>query len=134
MVVEPDGVLKVMDFGIARLAKRQSGMTEQGMVVGTPEYMAPEQLMGQDIDARADIYATPGCALIYECLTGTPPLTAENQFSLVAKLLEETPAEPILINSEVPQALVRPRHANPLQETRRPAPDSARTPRFAGLA
>ncbi len=103
MVVEPDGVLKVMDFGIARLAKRQSGMTEQGMVVGTPEYMAPEQLMGQDIDARADIYAA-GC-VIYECLTGTPPLTAENQFTLVAKLLEETPAEPILVNSEVPQAL-----------------------------
>ena len=83
MVVEPDGVLKVMDFGIARLAKRQSGMTEQGMVVGTPEYMAPEQLMGQDIDARADIYAA-GC-VIYECLTGTPPLTAENQFTLVAE-------------------------------------------------
>ncbi len=103
MVVEPDGVLKVMDFGIARLAKRQSGMTEQGMVVGTPEYMAPEQLMGQDIDARADIYAA-GC-VIYECLTGAPPITAENQFTLVAKLLEETPAEPVLVNAEVPQAL-----------------------------
>jgi serine/threonine-protein kinase len=103
MVVEPSGVLKVMDFGIARLAKRQSGMTEQGMVVGTPEYMAPEQLMGQDIDARADIYAA-GC-VIYECLAGTPPITAENQYTLVAKLLEETPAEPILINADVPQAL-----------------------------
>jgi serine/threonine protein kinase len=103
MVVEPNGVLKVMDFGIARLAKRQSGMTEQGMVVGTPEYMAPEQLMGEEIDARADIYAAG--AVIYECLTGTPPLTAENQYSLVAKLLEETPEAPILVNSDVPQAL-----------------------------
>jgi serine/threonine protein kinase len=103
MVVEPDGVLKVMDFGIARLAKRQSGMTEQGMVVGTPEYMAPEQLMGQEIDARADLYAA-GC-VIYECLTGAPPLTAENQFTLVAKLLEETPATPISLNADVPQAL-----------------------------
>jgi serine/threonine-protein kinase len=103
MVVEPSGVLKVMDFGIARLAKRQSGMTQQGMVVGTPEYMAPEQLMGQDIDARADIYSA-GC-VIYECLTGTPPITAENQFSLVAKLIEDTPQEPIAVNREVPQAL-----------------------------
>jgi serine/threonine-protein kinase len=103
MVVEPDGVLKVMDFGIARLAKRQSGMTEQGMVVGTPEYMAPEQLMGEEIDARADIYAA-GC-VIYECLTGHPPLSAENQFTLVAKLLEETPETPISQNSEVPQVL-----------------------------
>ena len=103
MVVEPNGVLKVMDFGIARLAKRQSGMTEQGMVVGTPEYMAPEQLMGQDIDARADIYAA-GC-VIYECLTGSPPITAESQYTLVAKLLEETPDAPASRNPEVPQAL-----------------------------
>jgi serine/threonine protein kinase len=99
MVVEPSGVLKVMDFGIARLAKRQSGMTEQGMVVGTPEYMAPEQLMGAEIDARADIYAA-GC-VIYECLAGAPPITAENQFSLVAKLLEQTPVAPNQVNSEV---------------------------------
>jgi HAMP domain-containing protein/predicted Ser/Thr protein kinase len=103
MVVEPDGILKVMDFGIARLAKRQSGVTQQGMVVGTPEYMAPEQLMGQDIDARADIYSA-GC-VIYECLTGTPPITAENQFALVAKLLEDMPEAPIAVNSDVPQAL-----------------------------
>ena len=103
MVVEPDGVLKVMDFGIARLAKRQSGMTQQGMVVGTPEYMAPEQLMGNDIDARADIYSA-GC-VIYECLTGSTPLTAENQFTLIAKLLEEMPIPPRVVNSEVPQAL-----------------------------
>jgi HAMP domain-containing protein/predicted Ser/Thr protein kinase/type II secretory pathway pseudopilin PulG len=103
MVVEPSGVLKVMDFGIARLAKRQAGVTQQGMVVGTPEYMAPEQLMGQDIDVRADIYAA-GC-VIYECLTGTPPLTADNQFALIAKLLEDVPVAPISVNREVPQAL-----------------------------
>jgi serine/threonine-protein kinase len=103
MVVEPDGVLKVMDFGIARLATRQSGLTQQGMVVGTPEYMAPEQLMGQDIDARADLYAA-GC-VIYECLTGSPPLTADNQITLVAKLLEETPVAPASVNADVPPAL-----------------------------
>ena len=103
MVVEPDGVLKVMDFGIARLAKRQSGMTQQGMVVGTPEYMAPEQLMGNNIDARADIYSA-GC-VIYECLTGSTPLTAENQITLIAKLLEEMPIPPRVVNSEVPQVL-----------------------------
>ncbi|HVZ47627.1 MAG TPA: protein kinase, partial [Gemmatimonadaceae bacterium] len=57
MVVQGDGILKVMDFGIARLAKRKEGVTQHGMVVGTPEYMAPEQLMGDEIDARADLYA-----------------------------------------------------------------------------
>jgi len=103
MVVEPDGVLKVMDFGIARLATRNEGMTQQGMVVGTPEYMAPEQLMGSDIDARADIYSA-GC-VVYECLVGQPPLTAENQYTLVAKLLEETPVAPAVVNPDIPKAL-----------------------------
>ncbi|MBI3569451.1 MAG: protein kinase [Gemmatimonadetes bacterium] len=103
MVVEPDGVLKVMDFGIARLATRTEGMTQAGMVVGTPEYMAPEQLMGGEIDARADIYSA-GC-VIYECLTGATPLSAENQYALIAKLLEETPVPPSTVNPEVPQAL-----------------------------
>ena len=103
MVVEPDGTLKVMDFGIARLAKRQTGVTQQGMVVGTPEYMAPEQLMGEEIDARADIYAAG--SVIYECLTGSTPFTAENQITLIAKLLEETPIPPRVVNGDVPQAL-----------------------------
>ncbi len=103
MVVEPDGVLKVMDFGIARLASRTDGMTQAGMVVGTPEYMAPEQLMGGEIDARADIYSA-GC-VIYECLTGQTPHSAENQYTLVAKLLEETPEAPGVLNPEVPSAL-----------------------------
>jgi serine/threonine-protein kinase len=103
MVVEPDGVLKVMDFGIARLAKQTSGVTQAGMVVGTPEYMSPEQLMGDNIDARADIYAA-GC-VIYECLTGRTPLTADNTAVLITKLLEETPIPPRVVNPEVPQAL-----------------------------
>ena len=73
------------------------------MVVGTPEYMAPEQLMGDEIDARADIYAA-GC-VIYECLTGATPITAENQITLIAKLLEDTPIAPRVVNAEVPEAL-----------------------------
>src|SRR5437762_6827244 len=70
MVVQADGVLKVMDFGIARLASRpkEAGHTQAGMVVGTPEYMAPEQLLGDELDARADLYATG--AVLYECLVG----------------------------------------------------------------
>ena len=103
MVVQPDGILKVMDFGIARLAKRKSGVTQAGMVVGTPDYMAPEQLMGDDIDARADIYAV-GCVL-YECLTGKPPITADSPMTLIAKVLEEVPIAPRVINGEVPDAL-----------------------------
>jgi HAMP domain-containing protein len=105
MVVEPDGVLKVMDFGIARLASRKpdSGMTQAGTVIGTPEYMAPEQLAGDNVDQRADIYAA-GCVL-YECLTGRPPFQADTPYQLVAKLLEETAPNPRSMNAEVPAAL-----------------------------
>ena len=105
MVVEPNGVLKVMDFGIARLASRkpESGVTQAGMIIGTPEYMAPEQLGGSDVDQRVDIYAA-GCVL-FECLTGTPPFTADTPYQIVAKLLEDLPAHPRSINSEVPAAL-----------------------------
>ncbi len=105
MVVESNGVLKVMDFGIARLATRkpESGVTQQGMIIGTPEYMAPEQLSGDDVDQRVDIYAA-GCVL-YECLTGTPPFTADTPYQLVAKMLEETAPSPRTMNAEVPPAL-----------------------------
>ena len=103
IVVEADGVLKVMDFGIARLAETQSGMTQAGMLVGTPSYMAPEQLMGQDIDGRADLYAT-GCVL-YECLTGHPPHEADQAITLIAKVFEEVPRPPSAWNADVPVAL-----------------------------
>lgn len=105
MVVEPDGVLKVMDFGIARMASRkpESGVTQQGMIVGTPEYMAPEQVSGGEMDHRVDIYAA-GCVL-YECLTGRPPFQAETPYQLIAKLLEEVPEHPAKLNPDVPGSL-----------------------------
>jgi serine/threonine-protein kinase len=105
MVVEGDGVLKVMDFGIARLASRpaDSGHTRAGMVVGTPEYMSPEQLLGDELDPRADLYATG--VVLYECLTGRVPLTADTPIVLISKVLEEKPTEPRVAQPDVPQAL-----------------------------
>jgi serine/threonine-protein kinase len=102
MVVEPNGVLKVMDFGIARLATRpqESGMTQAGAIVGTPEYMAPEQVMGEAVDHRVDLYAMG--AVLYECVTGRTPLTADTPYQLIARLLEETPESPRSINLDVP--------------------------------
>jgi serine/threonine-protein kinase len=103
LIVDPSGTLKVMDFGIARLAARTDGVTQKGMAIGTPEYMAPEQLLGDNVDFRADLYAT-GCVL-FECLTGRPPFVADSPVTLVAKQLEETPPSPSSLNSEVPEAL-----------------------------
>ena len=121
MVVEGDGTLKVMDFGIARLASRTpaQGLTEVGTVIGTPEYMAPEQLLGDEIDARADIYSAG--VVMYECLTGRPPFEAPSPMVLIAKVLEETATAPHALHSEIPgplsaivmKAMSREREARP---------------------
>jgi serine/threonine-protein kinase len=103
LIMEPSGTLKVMDFGIARLASRTDGMTQAGTAIGTPEYMAPEQLLGDKVDFRADLYAA-GCVL-FECLTGRTPFVAESAITLVAKQLEELPPSPATLNGEVPESL-----------------------------
>ena len=105
MVVERDGTLKVMDFGIARLASRtpQQGLTEAGMVIGTPDYMAPEQLLGDELDVRADIYSAG--VVMYECLTGKLPFEAPSPMVLIAKVLEETPPTPHALHEDIPMAI-----------------------------
>jgi serine/threonine-protein kinase len=105
MVVERDGTLKVMDFGIARLASRtpQQGLTEAGMVIGTPDYMAPEQLLGDELDVRADIYSAG--VVMYECLTGKLPFEAPSPMVLIAKVLEETPPAPHTLHADIPAAI-----------------------------
>lgn len=103
IVLTPDGVLKVMDFGIARLANRTQGVTQAGMVVGTPDYMAPEQLLGDDVDARADLYAAG--VVLYECLTGNVPFVADSPITLITKVLEEVPPSPRTVNADIPAPL-----------------------------
>ena len=105
IMIARTGGVKVMDFGIARLATRSEGVTQAGMAIGTPEYMAPEQLLGDNVDFRADIYAA-GCVL-FECLTGRTPFIADSPITLVAKQLEETPPSPASLNAEVPEALAQ---------------------------
>jgi serine/threonine-protein kinase len=73
------------------------------MVVGTPEYMSPEQLLGDELDARADLYATG--VVLYECLTGRLPITADTPITLIAKVLEEEPEPPRALHSDIPPAL-----------------------------
>ncbi|XXX82822.1 protein kinase [Sorangium sp. So ce134] len=85
--------VKVLDFGIARLANATSALTNPGMLLGTPAYMAPEQVRSMpDIDARADVYAL-GC-LLFECLTARPPFVAEHLAALLAKVVFEEPPRP----------------------------------------
>ena len=103
IVVAPDGLVKVMDFGIARAVERKKAMTQTGLVVGTPEYMAPEQLMGQTLDARADLFAAG--VVLYECLTGRRPHDADSAMGLVSKVLTEAAVPPHEIAPDVPVPL-----------------------------
>ena len=106
LLLDAAGVLKVMDFGIATLADRagaSGGITEVGMVVGTPAYMAPEQLLAEQVDARSDLYAVG--VVLYESLTGELPHQALNNISLIAKVLNNTPVAPIERNPDVPPLL-----------------------------
>src|SRR5947208_16995891 len=105
MVVEPSGVLKVMDFGIARLANRSKdeGLTQEGMSIGTPDYMSPEHLSGMELDARSDIYSAG--VVLFECLTRRVPFEAARMDGLIAKQLEEAPPGPRTLNPQVPGGL-----------------------------
>jgi len=103
LLLDAAGVLKVMDFGVARMAERTTSVTEAGLVLGTPAYMPPEQLMAEQVDARSDLYAAG--VVLYECLTGQAPFQAATVMSLVAKLLTQEAAPPESLNSEVPPAL-----------------------------
>ena len=103
LLLDAQGILKVMDFGVARLAERASTLTEAGLVVGTPAYMAPEQLLGEEIDARADLYAAG--LVLFECLAGQLPFEAKTSTALIAKVLTEEPTALEELNAEVPSAL-----------------------------
>jgi len=107
IVVEPSGVLKVMDFGIARLANRSKdeGLTKEGMSIGTPDYMSPEQLSGMELDARSDLYSAG--VVLFECLTRRLPFEAATTYALIAKQLEGTPPDPRALNPDVPEALAQ---------------------------
>ena len=73
------------------------------MVVGTPEYMAPEQLLGTDVDVRADLYAVG--VVLYECLTGRMPHEADTPIALISKVLDETPPSPRDLQPDIPAPL-----------------------------
>ena len=102
LLLDAEGALKVMDFGVACLAEQGSTSTAAGLIVGTPAYMSPEQLLGESIDARTDLFAVG--VVLYECLTGRLPLEAKSPVALIAKLMTEEPAPVTEVNSDVPPA------------------------------
>jgi serine/threonine-protein kinase len=98
MMIEPSGGLKIMDFGIARLTQ-DKGMTATGMVVGTPDYMSPEQARGVSLDQRSDIYSVG--VVFYELFCGALPFEADSALGVVLKHIQEAPPVPENKNPEI---------------------------------
>lgn len=100
IMLTPAGQVKVMDFGIARaIADSSSAMTQTAAVIGTAQYLSPEQARGETVDARSDIYST-GCVL-YELLTGRPPFVGDSPVSVAYQHVREEATPPSQLNPEV---------------------------------
>ena len=100
IMADKEGNAKIMDFGIAR-SLRAAGMTAEGMIIGTPEYMAPEQVEGLEADQRTDIYAMG--AILFEMVTGRVPFEGDSPLSVAYKHKNEVPIPPRKLNAEIPE-------------------------------
>ncbi|MFV2119802.1 protein kinase domain-containing protein [Streptomyces sp. Act-28] len=104
VIITDSGAVKVMDFGIARaLHGASTTMTQTGMVMGTPQYLSPEQALGKAVDHRSDLYAT-GC-LLYELLALRPPFVGETPLSVVYQHVQDTPVPPSQVSDAAPPEL-----------------------------
>ncbi len=100
VMLTPSGDVKVMDFGIARaVADASSTMTQTAAVVGTAQYLSPEQARGETVDSRSDVYST-GC-LLYELLTGRPPFVGESPVSVAYQHVREQAAPPSTLDPDL---------------------------------
>jgi eukaryotic-like serine/threonine-protein kinase len=102
IMVVRDGHVKITDFGIARMASA-SVRTQTGMVLGSPKYMSPEQVMGKLTDQRSDIFSLG--VMLYEMLTGQAPFTGENVNAIMYQTLNAVPPPPSTLSPAVPEML-----------------------------
>ncbi|MER6824918.1 Stk1 family PASTA domain-containing Ser/Thr kinase [Streptosporangium sp. NPDC000563] len=101
IMITRNGDVKVMDFGIARaMADSAATMTQTAQVIGTAQYLSPEQARGERVDARSDLYST-GCVL-YELLTGQPPFTGDSPVAIAYQHVREDPIPPSQIDPDIP--------------------------------
>ncbi|NMI00528.1 Stk1 family PASTA domain-containing Ser/Thr kinase [Pseudonocardia acidicola] len=103
IMINRGGAVKVMDFGIARALGEGQNVTQTAAVIGTAQYLSPEQARGEAVDARSDVYAA-GCVL-FELLTGEPPFTGDTPVAVAYQHVREDPKRPSEVNPSVPAAL-----------------------------
>ncbi len=104
VMITPAGAVKVMDFGIARaVADTSSTVTQTANVIGTAQYLSPEQARGETVDARSDVYST-GC-LLYELVTGVPPFQGDSPVAVAYQHVRENPVMPSARNPDIPRAI-----------------------------
>src|SRR5579875_2279315 len=104
VMITHTGAVKVMDFGIARaVADTSATVTQTANVIGTAQYLSPEQARGETVDARSDVYST-GCVL-YELVTGVPPFQGDSPVAVAYQHVRENPVLPSARNPEVPRAV-----------------------------
>lgn len=100
IMIVRNGLVKITDFGIALMPS--ASRTLAGMILGSPKYMSPEQVLGQTIDGRSDIFSLG--VVLYEMLTGQSPFSGDNLNTIMYRILNETPVPPSLVNENVPEA------------------------------
>lgn len=115
IIIAAGNQIKIIDFGLAR-AGNLEGLTATGLIMGTPEYMAPEQVAGKSVDERADIYSLG--IILYEMFTGRVPFTGDSAIAVGFKQLKEDPPKPGDINPQLPpdveNVILRALQKNPL--------------------
>src|ERR1041384_6081661 len=118
VAINERGRVKVLDFGLAKQVALSSeadsdpeqqtllvSHTREGVIVGTPLYLSPEQAMGNQIDARSDLFSLGG--LLYECIAGKPPFYGKSTADICAKVLRDDPPPPSKVNADIPKELDR---------------------------
>ncbi|HEV2495220.1 MAG TPA: protein kinase [Terriglobia bacterium] len=99
IMVLDSGLVKVTDFGIAKVLSTETGMTYSGQILGTPNYMSPEQVKGERVDGRSDIFALG--VILYELVTGQKPFGGQNVTTVMYKIINEAPTSPLEVDPAI---------------------------------